>query len=377
LVLVSLVVYMAYRHIPFREVHKCILGAGVILLALLTAVLLSWHGGGEAGDWVRLPHPLGDTRSDAYARSGDYSLRVSDGRLMQSLPFNTVRALRGKTVTLEAWTMTPEGKRRGSLLVEDDEGRSAKAFLSRETWNSHTVVHTVSPRARSMRVILSDGRDSSTGTEYIYLDDLSLTAGESAGRNLLHNGSAEAAALRVRAHASGITRYVSARQLLDPRSYNLASLQRYLLYVLLTFAGFWANFGWLTLPLHPVWYALLAVITLASGVGLLSWGADVMERRRKNSDSVLGLRDWTLALFLVGFLLIALQTFLPMIGSQWQPQGRYLFPALTIFATLFAFGIRRLLPRVDWRLLSSVYLACFLLLDAVCLFYYILPHYYG
>jgi hypothetical protein len=228
-----------------------------------------------------------------------------------------------------------------------------------------------------MRVVLNAGRDASEQAKYIYFDELSLTVTKSTGRNLLHNSSGEVAALRVRALASEITRYVSARQLLDPRSYDLASLQRYLLDVLLTFAGFWANFGWLTLPLHPAWYALLAVITLASVVGLLFWGVDVIAHRRKNGEWVPGLRDWTLVLFLVGFLLIALQTLLPMIGSQWQPQGRYLFPALLIIATLFAFGIRRLLPRVDWRLLSAAYLAGFALLNGVCLLGYIVPHYYG
>ena len=75
--------------------------------------------------------------------------------------------------------------------------------------------------------------------------------------------------------------------------------------------------------------------------------------------------------------LIALQTFLPMIGSQWQPQGRYLFPALVIIASLFAYGLRRLLGHINWRLLSAAYVACFLLLDALCLLGYIVPHYYG
>ena len=75
--------------------------------------------------------------------------------------------------------------------------------------------------------------------------------------------------------------------------------------------------------------------------------------------------------------LIALQTFVPMIGSQWQPQGRYLFPALVIIATLFAFGLRRLMRTVHWGLLTAVYVACFLLFDALCLLGYILPHYYS
>jgi hypothetical protein len=75
--------------------------------------------------------------------------------------------------------------------------------------------------------------------------------------------------------------------------------------------------------------------------------------------------------------LILLQTFIPMIGSQWQPQGRYLFPAMVIFATLFAYGLRRLKKPVHWRPLSALYVACFLLLDALCLLGYIVPHYYG
>ena len=75
--------------------------------------------------------------------------------------------------------------------------------------------------------------------------------------------------------------------------------------------------------------------------------------------------------------LIALQTFLPMIGSQWQPQGRYLFPALVIIATLFAYGLRRLMKPVHWGLLSAAYVAGFLLLDALCLLGYILPRYYS
>jgi hypothetical protein len=82
-------------------------------------------------------------------------------------------------------------------------------------------------------------------------------------------------------------------------------------------------------------------------------------------------------LFVAGLCLITLQTFLPMIGSQWQPQGRYLFPALVIIATLFAFGLRRLTHRVGSHILAVTYVGCFLLFDALCLFGYIFPHYYG
>jgi len=355
--------------------HKWVLAGCLGLFAVLAAALLTWRAN-EAAAWVQSPHAAGSTRSDTATHSGSYSLRLSEGRLVQTIPFNTVRELRGKSVTLEAWVQSPAGERRGSLLVGDDQGRAVQAFLASETWTQHTVSHTVSPQARSLRVILSSASAGEEEASDVYFDDLALMEQGRAGRNLLYNGSAEEAALRVQPLLQEITRYVSPRHLLDARSYDLASVQRYLLYVLLTFAGFWANFGWLTLPLHPMWYALLAMVALASAVGLVLWGAGLLRQRRREKEWVPNPTDKTLLLFVAGLCLITLQTFLPMIGSQWQPQGRYLFPALVIMATLFAFGVRRLTRRIGSHILAVTYVGCFLLFDALCLCGYILPHYY-
>jgi len=376
LVLVAIPLSFWGRGVPLRQKHKGTLGMLAVLSVLLATVLLSWRGD-EAAGWVQLPHNTGDSRSDTEPRSGDHSLAISSGRLIQSLPFNTVRALRGKSVTLEIWVRSPKGDQRGSLLVEDDHVRSVKSFLGRQTWRRHTITHPVSPDARSMRVILSAGSTWDEAAGRIYFDDVVLTHDQMIEPSLLRNGSAEKAALRVRPRLSGLTRYVSATQLLDLRSYDLASLQRYCLYLLLTFAGFWANFGWLTLPLHLVWYAVLAVLTLASAVGLAFWGADFLRQRRKSDSWVPKSHDRTLLLFVIGLVLILIQTFLPMVGSQWQPQGRYLFPALIIIATLFAHGLRRLIHRARLSVLTVTYLACFLLFDALCIAGYILPQYHS
>jgi hypothetical protein len=83
-----------------------------------------------------------------------------------------------------------------------------------------------------------------------------------------------------------------------------------------TFAGFWGNYGWLQAPLSVALYALLALVIAAAGAGLLGrWRRDATLRP-------------ILAAWLLACALIAVQTFLPMVGRDWQPQGRYLFPAL-------------------------------------------------
>jgi hypothetical protein len=98
---------------------------------------------------------------------------------------------------------------------------------------------------------------------------------------------------------------------------------------------------------------------------------------REDREGALDGRTRSLLLFLVGFCLAILQTVLPMIGRQWQPQGRYLFPALIIIATLFALGLRQLMPKARPRIVLTAYLAGFLLFDLICIVRYIFPHYYS
>jgi hypothetical protein len=94
-----------------------------------------------------------------------------------------------------------------------------------------------------------------------------------------------------------------------------------------TFAGFWGNYGWLQAPLPVALYGLLALVTAAAGAGLLArWQRDATLRP-------------ILAAWLLACALIAVQTFLPMIGRDWQPQGRYLFPSLLPSMGLLLVGL--------------------------------------
>jgi hypothetical protein len=376
LVLAAAVIYVLWRRVRVRRGLRCAAVVTCMLGLLLLALLLSWRGEDAAG-WVALRQPSAPTRICPIARSGEHSLYVEEGRLLQTIPFNTVRALRGKTVTLEVWTRSAKEGRPGSLVVEDDQERSSEHFLADAGWTRHEVTHTVALMARSMRVMLGSSAPGEEAGQGLYFDDLALHEEGQQGPNWLRNGSAETPALRMESRLGSVSRYLTLEQLADARSYDLASLKRYVLYGLLTFAGFWANFGWLTLPLHPLWYSLLAVVTVISASGLALWGAEVLRACRRNGAHALCPRDVILLLFLLGLFLLGLQTALPAIGSQWQPQGRYLFPGLVIIATLFAFGLRRLTRRQEASILTATYVTCLVLFDALCLVGYIVPHYYG
>ncbi len=376
LIPVALLVHAHRRRVSVSYSCRTAVAASVLLGLLLLGILLSWRGG-DAAQWLPLQKSAVATRNELVARSGNSSLQALNSRLMQVLPFNAVRALRGKTVTLEAWVISPGARQRGSIVIEDDQGRSAKVFVANSEWMRQEVKFEIAPAARTMRVMLDPSPGAGQRGEGLFFDDLSLVVEGAEARNWLRNGSAETPALRLERFLRGTSVSLSSSQLLDPRSYDPASLRRYLLYVLLTFAGFWANFGWLTLPLDPGWYALLALVTLVSFAGLLSWGMGLLrglraERTRRPSSS-----DTVLLIFLVGLALLLAQTFLPMIGSQWQPQGRYLFPGLTIIATLFAFGIRRLTRRLKASIVAAAYVGGLLLFDVLCLVGYVIPYYHG
>jgi hypothetical protein len=376
LIPVATAIYLLRRRLAPSQGQRCVVATVSILGVLVLTMLLTWRGAGAAS-WVPSQESQPETRTDAIARSGAYSLQVQDGVLYQILPFNTVRELRGKTVTLEAWVESAGGIQEGSLVVQVDQRRSAQLFLAGPGWERHEVTCEVSPSARLIRVTLGCPPQDERPGEGLYFDDLALFEVGREEVNRLQNGSGEIPLLRIEGRLDWFSKHLSPSQLFDPRSYDPPSLRRYLLYALLTFAGFWANFGWLTLPLDPRWYVVLALVTLLAAAGLMSWAIGLLGRLRRVGRGALTSSDTVLLVFLAGFALLVLQTFLPMIGSPWQPQGRYLFPGLVIIATLFAFGIRHLTKPLGSGLPAAIYVGGLLLFNALCLFGYIIPYYYG
>lgn len=376
LALVAVAIHLWGRKASLSPRCKYVAASCVMILVLLAGALLTWRST-DAAHWIRLSGPERSARSAEVARSGRYSLQLNGERVRQSLPFNDVRTLRGKTIELQAWIISAGGSQRGALLVGDDDGFSVQSFLADETWREYSVTHTVSIKAKSVRVILSAAQSATGQAGGLYFDDLALSPRDGELANLLNNPSAERSALLAQPYFDGLLRQLRLSALTDVRSYDRESLNRYLLYGLLAFAGFWANFGWLTLPLHPPWYALLAMMATAALAGLGLWAIGLLRRTLHDQGYLPSRQEKALLLLLVACIMILLQTFLPMIGSQWQPQGRYLFPALFPIATLFAFGVRQLLRVVKSNLLAAAYVAGFVSLDALCLLRYILPHYYG
>ena len=78
----------------------------------------------------------------------------------------------------------------------------------------------------------------------------------------------------------------------------------------------------------------------------------------------------------LGLALAVLQVVvLPMWGRDWQPQTRYLNPALVPVLVFFVAGLRRWSAR--WRMRHALrwYLVGFLCLDLYALFGVLVPHY--
>ncbi|MGQ9713660.1 MAG: hypothetical protein ACUVST_02760, partial [Anaerolineae bacterium] len=86
---------------------------------------------------------------------------------------------------------------------------------------------------------------------------------------------------------------------------------------------------------------------------------------------------WTCGWLALALLLAAFQNLLPMLLRDWQPQGRYLLPALFPAAASFALGWRAWVPDVWARWGAMTFVAAFALLNLACLVGYVIPYFHG
>lgn len=133
-------------------------------------------------------------------------------------------------------------------------------------------------------------------------------------------------------------------------------------------SSFWALFGYSNVPLHPALYFLPLALTLAllasSAWSVLRLGSALLRRQRLEPRTVL------LAAYagLLGSLVLATMWWCWKV--DFQPLGRYLFPALLPSIVLVFEGTRRALPQ---RYAATI-LACMLglvLLNWFCLIAYV------
>ena len=275
----------------------------------------------------------------------------ADVRLAQSVD---APELAGQRVVATVWVRSPgPAPVVGRLLLRDAAGESVTSFVAREEWVDVQVQRTLASDAAYVRLVLAPTEGAAVTETGALLAARATLRPVGAPATLLSNGDFRAPARlaeRMLAPLEGWAQQFAPR----PLAAEPASWPRLALYTALTFAGFWGNFGWLQRPLPVPVYAALAAATLLAAAGV--W----MRLRRGPAAQRPMLTSWLLA---VG--LISLQTFLPMLGRGWQPQGRYLFPALLPVTGLLLAGwepwLRRLSPRWGMRLLLPALLALDLL----------------
>jgi hypothetical protein len=356
------------RRLPRRR--RWAAGAGLAGLALATALVGYSPVAGQAEAWGRRGTVRYDARSSLAAHSGAWALTVPalpDGHagwLVQTVPSNALGSLRDEEVALGLWVRATAT---GQALITVDDGRSESMLTATAgtDWQFFAMRHRVAVDASRLRVMLAPA-PTREGRPELFFDDVSLLG---AGQELVQNGSAELVKRRWEGWTAGYLRLPLwyGKEVLDRRSYDVASLRRYGQHVAVTFANFWGDFGWLTLPLPLGLYVVPALSSLGAAVGWI-WVRRSLPQARQ--------RQALLWLTMQGCLVLVL-TFLPMIGRTWQPQGRYLFPALIPWAIFFVLGWRGWGQRFSWRTWWTVPVLGVALLDLVGLFAVVAPHYYG
>ena len=161
--------------------------------------------------------------------------------------------------------------------------------------------------------------------------------------------------------------------LLEPQRYAPAALRTYALFFLLAFASFWANFGWMNVPLDLGWYTALAVFSLLALCGLGFFAVRVV----RGTETLETWHRRALLMLLLAVVLIFAQTFGLMIVQGIPQQGRYLFPALVPLAVFFTLGLREWVPAQHRGIFPLTLVLGMFVLDSVSLCCYIIPHFYG
>jgi len=165
-------------------------------------------------------------------------------------------------------------------------------------------------------------------------------------------------------------------------------------YFPIMFRSFWGQFGWMGVPLDARLYNLLLALTLFALVGLVRYLASTFLRvpRSTRAGTTAIVSGPTFHRQRDGLLLVAAWIFLTFAATlaysleYFQPQGRYLFPALGAIAVFVAAGLgewmriavkiaeRFRLPSI-WTqgLLLSVIIGGMIILDIYCLYRVLIP----
>lgn len=310
-------------------------------------------------------------------------------RVFQWLKGPNAQSLAGQILEGGVYVRSPSGDPQlGCLVVRDTTAVSRYQFIARASGQRVMISHTVSQDADRIQFAIapgSCGQQSHVGS--LLVDDATLY--DSSGDNLLINGNFDDKmswfgwlvsnlrkipligimvdkvehSIDVVKHDTGYALSVLQYRLHEMKpsisDLDFAERDRTFLFfrsLALLFPSFWGNYGWLQRPLPISMYVILAAIC---GWAMLKLGK-VLKLLRPEYHRIFWY--WILAA-----ILIVIQSILPMLGHDWQPQGRYLFPALFPILSLLIISLyhqeqETLNPSQVWR--GFVFL---LILDLVSL----------
>lgn len=161
-------------------------------------------------------------------------------------------------------------------------------------------------------------------------------------------------------------------------------------FFIVSFRSFWAQFGWMGILIDSRLYAFLGLVSIMIGVGFILF----LLRAIRDRQLLARFQRWALLLLLLVFVLVAAGHMLYNLKFV-QHQGRYLFPALVPIALAFALGLREwadictrlishlplperivdLLPDIVKGTAFALFYVGFLVLDVICLYLFIVPHF--
>ncbi len=134
-----------------------------------------------------------------------------------------------------------------------------------------------------------------------------------------------------------------------------------------SFRSFWAQFGWMGVLLDDRLYVALLLLSAAAGLGLVFYVIRLGVREPPDAAQRAGLILATL------LLATALLDYIGYNFKFYQPQGRYLFPALVSIAFFCVTGWREITAREHARALAVLLYLGLVALDFAALFQYIVP----
>ena len=333
-----------------RRQRSALIGLTALLglLALLPSRQpTAWGGRGQ---------PWGAGLTPAAAHSGRWGMAVRDdtaqgwGRLTQA---QMTGGLAGQTIGFGAWVRSPDGRQVARLTIKDDAGLDRLVAPVTAEWTWLVVTRTLSLTTTQVLLGIAPGAGelpSETGT--LWVDDAGVQ-----GAPGLVNGDFEQAVTWGSLLAQPLLRPLQGVWATSADA-GPASAAQIVLYLALLFPGFWGNFGWLQAPLPLPVYVGLALVCLLTLLGL----GGLWRQRRTNRLAAAAI-GWSAAAVILSFTLATA----PMWFFAWQPQGRYLLPALAPWMILLVSGLRFWSQR--WRLPRARlwFMVGFGLLDLVAL----------